>query len=347
MLRRALRLRQRLSRPRLPQPAPAVPPSLDDLALRAGSDRCHAGRARAATPKSSPVPVTGGRCSRTRIAGLLDSRRSLTHPPCSFAPFNYDAVRRLRAAHVLPPGAGRQARACWPTMCGTPGETFARCAALVQERAAPVVATRGNLRPLRRRRSISACRTSRSPNISAPENYQVGRVSAVQGRDCRSQDSEKLRGTASAGSRQRALFSVRGLTGEVRERRSCATVTAEASRSIDTGHENPSHKMGAQHRGRRRRRPSGKARDDPSIPGVLVIRLTQVTPTYSVRRRGGLSADAGRIRGALRDRGGLSSLLDAAALARGISLPRLPGREAWAVRAVLRGSARRADDRPR
>src|SRR2546423_7815210 len=35
-------------------------------------------------------PVTGGALLAHTIAGLLDSRRSLTHPPCLFAPFNYD-----------------------------------------------------------------------------------------------------------------------------------------------------------------------------------------------------------------------------------------------------------------
>src|ERR671919_516599 len=37
-------------------------------------------------------PVTGGALLAHTIAGLLDSRRSLTHPPCSFAPFHYDAA---------------------------------------------------------------------------------------------------------------------------------------------------------------------------------------------------------------------------------------------------------------
>src|SRR6187455_545804 len=36
-------------------------------------------------------PVTGGALLAHTIAGLLDSRRSLTHPPCSFAPFNFDS----------------------------------------------------------------------------------------------------------------------------------------------------------------------------------------------------------------------------------------------------------------
>lgn len=33
-------------------------------------------------------PVTGGALLAHTIAGLLDSRRSLTHPPSLFAPFN-------------------------------------------------------------------------------------------------------------------------------------------------------------------------------------------------------------------------------------------------------------------
>src|SRR5262245_12190103 len=42
-------------------------------------------------------PVTGGALLAHTIAGLLDSRRSLTHPPCSFAPFNYDPSTSLGA----------------------------------------------------------------------------------------------------------------------------------------------------------------------------------------------------------------------------------------------------------
>jgi len=36
-------------------------------------------------------PVTGGALLAHTIAGLLDSRRSLTHPPSSFAPFRRPA----------------------------------------------------------------------------------------------------------------------------------------------------------------------------------------------------------------------------------------------------------------
>jgi len=85
-------------------------------------------------------PVTGGALLAHTIAGLLDSRRSLTHPPCSFAPFNYDgsggfALRtfyrqELNGKRVLLADDVRNT-----------GETFARCAALVHEAGGVVVAT--------------------------------------------------------------------------------------------------------------------------------------------------------------------------------------------------------------
>src|SRR5256714_7780332 len=85
-------------------------------------------------------PVTGGALLAHTIAGLLDSRRSLTHPPCSFAPFNYEAAggftlrpfyrRELKGKRVLLADDVRNT-----------GETFAKCAALVQDAGASVVAT--------------------------------------------------------------------------------------------------------------------------------------------------------------------------------------------------------------
>ena len=85
-------------------------------------------------------PATGGALLAHTIAGLLDSRRSLTHPPCSFAPFTYE------------PGGGLTLR---PSYRGelegkqvlladdvrNTGETFARCAALAREAGATVLAT--------------------------------------------------------------------------------------------------------------------------------------------------------------------------------------------------------------
>ena len=85
-------------------------------------------------------PVTGGALLAHTIAGLLDSRRSLTHPPCSFAPFNYDPPGgfALRAfyAHEL-----KGKRVLLADDVRNTGETFARCAALVREAGGTVLAT--------------------------------------------------------------------------------------------------------------------------------------------------------------------------------------------------------------
>jgi len=85
-------------------------------------------------------PVTGGALLAHTVAGLLDSRRSLTHPPCSFAPFNYDPAggfalrpfyrRELNGKRVLLADDVRNT-----------GETFAKCAALVKDAGGSIVAT--------------------------------------------------------------------------------------------------------------------------------------------------------------------------------------------------------------
>jgi orotate phosphoribosyltransferase len=76
-------------------------------------------------------PATGGALLAHTIAGLLDSRRSLTHPPCSFAPIHYDA-----SGYTLRPFYARELlgkRVLLADDVRNTGQTLARCAALVQE----------------------------------------------------------------------------------------------------------------------------------------------------------------------------------------------------------------------
>jgi orotate phosphoribosyltransferase len=85
-------------------------------------------------------PVTGGALLAHTMAGLLDSRRALTHPPCSFAPFNYDpaggfALRSFYRNEI------KGKRVLLADDVRNTGDTFARCAALVQEAGGTVVAT--------------------------------------------------------------------------------------------------------------------------------------------------------------------------------------------------------------
>src|SRR5207302_4685949 len=84
-------------------------------------------------------PATGGTLLAHTLAGLLDSRRSLTYPPCSFAPFNNDAsgfaLRTLYRNEI------KGKRVLLADDVRNTGQTFARCAALVQEAGGTVVAT--------------------------------------------------------------------------------------------------------------------------------------------------------------------------------------------------------------
>jgi orotate phosphoribosyltransferase len=116
-------------------------------------------------------PVTGGALLAHTIAGLLDSRRSLAHQPCSFAPFNYDPAGgfALRPFYrrVL---AGR--RVLLADDVRNTGETFGKCAALIQAAGGTIVAT---VEIYDRREAIVELGV---PNIAlaeyeAPENYRA------------------------------------------------------------------------------------------------------------------------------------------------------------------------------
>ena len=85
-------------------------------------------------------PVTGGALLAHTIAGLLDGRRSLTHPPCLFAPFTHDAVEGFTLRGFY---AGQMAgkRVLLADDVRNTGKTFQRCAALVEGAGGTVIGT--------------------------------------------------------------------------------------------------------------------------------------------------------------------------------------------------------------
>jgi orotate phosphoribosyltransferase len=116
-------------------------------------------------------PATGGALLAHTIAGLLDSRRSLTHPPCLFAPFSYEpdggfTLRDFYRAEV------HGKRVLLADDVRNTGETFARCAALVEEAGGTVIATAEICDRMEAITDIGV------PNIAlaeykAPENYKA------------------------------------------------------------------------------------------------------------------------------------------------------------------------------
>jgi orotate phosphoribosyltransferase len=116
-------------------------------------------------------PATGGALLAHTIAGLLDSRRSLTHPPCSFAPFTFDAARGLALRPVYR-GELKGKRVLLADDVRNTGDTFARSAALAREAGATVLATVEIYDRLEAMNDIGV------PNFSlaeykAPDNYTV------------------------------------------------------------------------------------------------------------------------------------------------------------------------------
>jgi len=117
-------------------------------------------------------PATGGALLAHTIAGLLDSRRSLTHPPCSFAPFTHDAGGGLALRPFYRASLDGK-RVLLADDVRNTGETFARAAALARDAGATVLAT------VEIYDRLEAIKDAGVPNLSlaeykAPENYKVG-----------------------------------------------------------------------------------------------------------------------------------------------------------------------------
>ena len=84
-------------------------------------------------------PATGGALLAHTLAGLLDGRRALTHPPCSFAPFTApDGALTLKRFYA---DLIRSRRVLLADDVRNTGTTFERCAELVREAGGEVIAT--------------------------------------------------------------------------------------------------------------------------------------------------------------------------------------------------------------
>jgi orotate phosphoribosyltransferase len=85
-------------------------------------------------------PATGGALLAHTIAGLLDGRRSLSHPPCSFAPLQCDSG----AGIVLRPFYASVVKGRGVLLADdvrNTGKTLERCAAAIREAGGEVLAT--------------------------------------------------------------------------------------------------------------------------------------------------------------------------------------------------------------
>jgi orotate phosphoribosyltransferase len=84
-------------------------------------------------------PATGGALLAHTLAGLLDGRRTLTHPACSFAPFTHGEGGFVLRSFYARQMAGRDVLLADDVR--NTGKTFQRCAELVAAAGGIVIAT--------------------------------------------------------------------------------------------------------------------------------------------------------------------------------------------------------------
>jgi len=84
-------------------------------------------------------PATGGALLAHTLAGLLDGRRALTHPACSFAPFTPVESGLVLRSFYAQQVAGR--RVLLADDVRNTGKTYELCAQLIREAGGHVLAT--------------------------------------------------------------------------------------------------------------------------------------------------------------------------------------------------------------
>ena len=115
-------------------------------------------------------PATGGALLAHTLAGLLDGRRALTHPPCSFAPFTQGAGKFVLRAFYARVVKGR--RVLLADDVRNTGKTFERCADLVRQAGGTLI---GTVQICDRMESVVDLGVPNYPlaEYPAPENHPV------------------------------------------------------------------------------------------------------------------------------------------------------------------------------
>ena len=123
-------------------------------------------------------PVMGGALFAHTIAGLLDGRRALTHPPTSFAPLSLDANGRLSLRPFYRSVVAGKCVLIADDVRNT-GETFARAKSAIEEAGGAAIGTVEICDRLEAMVNVGV------PNFAlteyrAPENHPVGNCPLCQ-----------------------------------------------------------------------------------------------------------------------------------------------------------------------